>query len=287
MDCKTLEKRFEALLEGTLDAAERDTCNQHLENCPLCSDLVEFADDLVGPNLDPADYRPPADLVNSVLIETSGPTCEPARWLITGLVDGTLTGTDRLLVQTHMEECLECSELGSICLHLQQDLPLLAELHPDSSLVDDVLAATLPASTKMRRWWSVTWPQTLLRPRFALEAAYIGTLVLLLVLNASGRSLEAMPQKALAVTHSHPIARLRDPVSALEHRVVAKIRPAWISTRDQTVAKLDRATERSRGLLTAVVDQGGTLWNALASFLERPYAQVPSGSNESTKETQS
>jgi predicted anti-sigma-YlaC factor YlaD len=285
MDCKTLAERFEALLDGTLSTADTLACSQHLKSCPICCDLMEFVDNSLQTSLGSANLRPPADLVSSVLSKTSGPTCDHVQLVLGDLVDGITSRTDRSLIQRHLAECVTCNELGSIYFELKQDLPLLAELKPDSTLVDDVLAATLPASARIRRWWTATWPQLILRPRFALEAAYIGTLALVLVLLTAGSSLEAMPRKAIAVTQSHPVARLREPVSALESRIMATIEPAWTSTRGKTVANLDRATERSRVLFTKIVDQGGTLLDSFASLLERPDTKRPLGSNESTKET--
>jgi predicted anti-sigma-YlaC factor YlaD len=291
MDCKTLENRFEALLDGTLSAAERRACIEHLDNCLHCSELKEVVDKVLQPTHDleigPVAINPPADLVSSILAHTSGLGCDRAQLLFGDLIDGVLPGTDRALVQDHLKECQQCSDLVGVWVSLARDLPQLAELPLKDGFVDDVLAATLPAGARVRRWWSSTWPQMLLRPRFALEAAYIGTLALGLIFTTTGSSLEAMPAKAVAITRFHPVTSLRGPVSALEDRISARLQPAWRSCRDKTVAGLDQVTIETEALLTQVIDLGGTLWQDFASLLERPEATAPTGSNISTKETQS
>ena len=89
MDCRELEDRLEALLDGELDELERRRCARHLEGCPSCRELAEPI---------AAAVAPPADLVGAVLARTSGSACGRAESLLCDWLDGELTGADRELM---------------------------------------------------------------------------------------------------------------------------------------------------------------------------------------------
>jgi hypothetical protein len=111
----------------------------------------------------------------------------------------------------HLEHCERCSALHATLLWLDHELPRLAELEPGTLLTRAVLEATAPLRRRrrgplehLRQWWRRA--QT--RPRFAWEAAYIGTLVLVLLFGTSISPFRQVPQEALAILRVEPVAAI-------------------------------------------------------------------------------
>jgi predicted anti-sigma-YlaC factor YlaD len=262
MDCRELENRLEALLDGDLDERQRRRCVRHLEGCPSCRELAEpFA----------AAAPPPEDLVDAVLARTSGSVCGRAEGLLCGWLDGELTGTERRLVGAHLDSCDSCRALAAAMTRLAAELPLLAELRPDPGFVASVLAATLPVRVRLRRWWAAVWPQWVRRPRFASEAAFVATIVLVLIFATPGSPLGAMPTRALELATTDPTARLEAPLAAIEERFTARVKKP-LGTRyargEAEVRAWAKAAEaHGRVMSEAVVSWLGTSRELLASLL--------------------
>ncbi|HJQ98853.1 MAG TPA: zf-HC2 domain-containing protein [Candidatus Polarisedimenticolaceae bacterium] len=87
-----------------------------------------------------------------VLARTSGPACAAAEDRFASYVDGELDAVDRELVAGHVAGCRPCREE-------------LAQMR----------------ATAARPRWADTWRRLMLRPRFALEMAYIGAVVLCVI----------------------------------------------------------------------------------------------------------
>jgi hypothetical protein len=108
-------------------------------------------------------------------------------------------------------------------------LPELAEVDPGPFFTVRVLAATSrrPARTRLAERWSRTWAALIARPRFAIEAAYVLTLVLVLVAG--------------------------NPIAAFD-RTTARIEP----TRAQLAVGLDAADRTIAGGLGAIAGRAGS-----------------------------
>jgi len=215
MNCRELEDRLEALLDGELNEGERRRCARHLEGCPSCRQLAEPL---------AAAATPPGDLVDVVLARTSGSPCGRAESLLCDWLDGEIARADRELVGGHLDSCDNCRALAAAMARLEVELPWLVELRPDPGFVDAVLAATLPVRVRLRRWWAAVWPQWVRRPRFASEAAFVATMVLVLVFATPGSPLEAVPTKALDLARTDPRVELKMPVAALEERFATRVK---------------------------------------------------------------
>ena len=160
-----------------------------------------------------------------------GPAARPvdrAESQLCDWLDEELVGTDRELLTAHLDSCEGCRALAAAIRQLGIELPLLAELRPDPGFVEAVLAATLPVRVRLRRWWAAVWPRWVRRPRFASEAAFVATMVLVLVFATPGSPLEAVPTRALALARTDPAARLEArleaPVAALEERLAVQVK---------------------------------------------------------------
>ncbi len=292
MDCRELEDRLEALLDGELGELERRRCARHLEICPSCRELAEpFV----------AGAAPPEDLVDTVLASTSGPPCDRAESLLCAWLDGETAGTDRDLMAAHLDHCAHCRGLAAAMTRLAAELPELAELRPDPGFVEAVLAATLPVRVRLRRWWAAVWPQWVRRPRFASEAAFVATMALVIVFATPGSPLEAVPTKALELARTDPTARLEAPVAQLGARLEAPvatlgeqftvrvkepIRAGYARGEAEARTWAQAAEARGRAFIDDLSAWLGTSRERLASLLERADEKASDNQDDASNSTQ-
>jgi predicted anti-sigma-YlaC factor YlaD len=201
MNCMRFEELLDHFLAGSLSLEARRDAQAHLRECPGCSRLAQIA----GGDPDPLPANLSADLTRTILDRTSGRACGRALDLACGLVDGELEAEEHQLVSVHLEHCLACSALVGTLAELKQALPEMAELEPPRTLVGAVLRATSvqaafparPASRfmeRMRAWAS--------QPRFSLEAAYLGTLLLVALLGNPATILNRTSPLVLSMVHA-------------------------------------------------------------------------------------
>lgn len=159
------------------------------------------------------------DFVRNVLDRTTGSPCERATSLLPGLVDHQLVGMDRQLVQAHLEHCAGCRSVAVTLGWLGTLLPDMAELDPGSEFTAAVVARTSGAVTpaekaaragvatgpaglvdRLGRWWE----QQILKPQFALQFAYVATVVLVLLTALPISPFKGTPEKALQAVQAGP-----------------------------------------------------------------------------------
>jgi len=165
------------------------------------------------PNFDNFD----ADaFTNGVLGRTSGQACDRAAEQLGDLMDNRLQGMDRQLVQAHLENCNGCRQLAVTMGWLTPLLPQMATIEPGPEFLDAVLARTTKARRpvmhtadptglaglmdRFGRWWE----QQILRPQFALQVAYVATVVLVLLTATPYSPFRNMPGQALQVVSAGP-----------------------------------------------------------------------------------
>ena len=226
MDCTLFTERIDALLDGTLPAAEQARAEAHRDGCPQCSELYR----LLSSAEELAASAPPHDLTGSILARTSGPPCDQARAKLGARVDGALDALDRELVDAHVNGCADCAALLRALTWLQDDLPAFAELPPDPALLHAVLAQTVPETLRPpvvnapwrtsgaghgaarpgndRGLWArlrAAGRQLLERPRIAWETGYVAAVVVWLLFGAAWSPLRTAPVQALALVQQGAI----------------------------------------------------------------------------------
>jgi hypothetical protein len=284
MRCREFESRMEALLDGRLPAAEEKRCREHLRSCADCTGLMALAG---GSSAAQSRLEAPEELLGAVLAETSGAVCDRALERICDEIDRPLPGAERELVEMHLSCCSDCARTAGVLRTMHAELPLMAEWRTDERFVEDVLRATLPLEARLRRWWREAWPRWVHRPRFALEGAYVATLVLLLIFLTPGSPLEAMPQRALGMVRVDPIARFEQPVATFGRKAEAGARRAWEATGAPIVAagqdKGGDLSELRERWLDRLESAWGTVRDALASLLQEDATEA-SSETETEKE---
>ncbi len=147
------------------------------------------------------------DLVRGILDRTTGPVCHRCLEMLPRLARGGLTGLDRTLVQSHLEHCRDCRTVAVVLGWLQGELPTMATIEPGEEFTAAVLARTarLPSRAaaagrltgsaqlmdRVGRWWE----RQLRRPLFVWQAAYVLTVVLVLLTALPGAPLRGMPER--------------------------------------------------------------------------------------------
>jgi hypothetical protein len=180
-ECRDFEDRLGDILAGALSAADLRPAMEHPAECPRCRRLMDVA----RGKLDLLPSGSGQVLAREVLRSTSGPACGRAREQICDFADGELSGDDARLLEIHIESCRECAGLSQVLKELHAELPRMAELDPGPIFTREVLAATTgkqsssPGGLEVLAAW---WNAVIRRPRFAWEAAYVGTLLLALVI---------------------------------------------------------------------------------------------------------
>jgi predicted anti-sigma-YlaC factor YlaD len=278
MDCRTFIDRLDALLEGRLTTGERRAAEEHLRDCQRCRDLKM----MIGPDAEEQGIEVPMDLTEVILSRTSGPTCTSARGRLCDHVDRSLDPIDDELVLGHLRGCEECTCLSHALAALSTDLPGLCELEPDARFVEDVLARTRPLRPPSLGWierLAEDWRRLTHRPRIAWEGAYVGMIFLVLIFGIPDSPLAGIPQKALNLAKTNPVATLRKPAEELAPRITASARSSWRTTRDRVEGVSEElaadVTRRSSTLAQkfstafgAARKKLGTVWDRLTSEQE-------------------
>lgn len=206
------------------------------------------------------------NFVRNVLNQTSGSPCQRAAGLLPGLVDRELETLDRQLVQAHLEHCEGCRAVALALGWLGTLLPDMAEVDPGPSFTAAVLAKTSrsekavenavrsgatigPAGLmdRLGRWWE----KQILKPQFALQFAYVATVVLVLLTALPVSPLRGTPEKALDVMQAGPgsVPVFREATQWVDDRAdgaIGHTRSALGRRIDQATVALDRRNSRSR-----------------------------------------
>jgi anti-sigma factor RsiW len=146
----------------------------------------------MAPEDDMFDVEPPDGLADAVLARTSGSACRAAEVLLPDLVDEALHGTDAELVRLHLERCSGCAAAARALLALRHALPAMAEVDPGRPFTEGVLARTTHAPW---RRLAASFRRLLLRPTFAMEGAYLGSVILVALVGLPGSPLRDVPRQ--------------------------------------------------------------------------------------------
>ncbi|HYK87966.1 MAG TPA: zf-HC2 domain-containing protein [Acidobacteriota bacterium] len=270
MNCSAFEIRIERLHKGLLTPAERQEVEGHLKLCSSCRELARLASvDFEAPLL-----RQPHDLTRSILERTSGPACGRAQEHLCEFVDGNLENDYEEILSLHLEGCSGCSALVDSLRELKDILPQLGEIDPGLTFSFRVLRATSRQLVKPRvslwprvqRWWL----RLIQRPRFSLEAAYLGTILLVCVFGNPLTAVQELSLRAAALHKSERVVSL--PSLALPGSLMSSDTGVLKSTREFA----EDLSRRQEGLAKSAVGTFERGFRSLQGFVQAEFRSARS-----------
>ena len=277
MDCASFEDLLFESLDACLAAPDAERMRAHSGACTRCRDLAALMSG--GPDSVPAEV--PVDLVAGVLDRTSGGSCGRAQLLLAEGADRAL-GADGGLLASHLGTCTECTSVARALVQLLHQLPQLAELDPGDAFVGEVMAATVGIAATTRPVTMLRapllvhieelWERAVQRPRLALEGAYAGIVVLVLVFGLPSQSLAELPSRAFDGIRQGGV-KVEIAVSSGMGEMAEFGRSTWINSTEHAVEFL-ASTERGsraasrlesglRAWAGATRDMAARIWNEL------------------------
>lgn len=163
--------------QGVLVGPELDRAQEHMF---LCEDCLTHFETLI---------TVPPSLTTRVLRETNTDACEQARDRMPHHLDSTLGALETTLFTDHLDHCAACHDVFQVMIRLGETLPTMRDLEPPPWFLGQVLGRTsqalenLPLLSRLRQRLG----KLIERPRFALEVAYVLSLLLFLGLQISNK----------------------------------------------------------------------------------------------------
>jgi hypothetical protein len=265
MDCRDWENQLDDFLTGKLSAAQQREAEAHLAGCPHCRGLLGT----VHGNLAALSTREEANLTETILSRTSGSPCGRAQEHLSDLVTDLLPESDTQLVRAHLEHCRECQALAVTLTWVLPELGEMAELNPGPAFTAAVLRATTGARWQPHRWperISTWWQSMIARPRFALEAAYVGMLLLIALFGTPLSPYKETPGRALEFMKANPVTVMGEavkPVLSLGAGLAPVGEAAWDATGGKMSQDLQERHERAAPALASCRENADASLDAL------------------------
>lgn len=255
MDCREFEERLFERTEGELSAAFAVAMHEHAAGCNRCRDLetAVMTDD------------GSAELTVGILTATTGTVCERVREVVCERLDlGSGAGDD--LLAMHLESCPECAALERALTMLTLELPDLAEMPVDGTFLDGVIAATSAALPPRARVTVTVAPLSALwmRPRIALEGAYVGTLLIALLVGPSASAFTGVPAQVIREVRARGAA-----VEQVVAKQITGISTAGLARLEPTAARIATYVASIGGDAETRATWGASVRAALATVWER------------------
>jgi len=212
MDCAKLHERLDEWLADRLGTEDAKAIRLHLDSCEECRAVESTLRE--GTERDDA-------FVGGVMAQTTGRACSSATAKLGEFLDGTLATEDASLVSGHLDSCVACRGVADLLCELEPVLASMADRAPDANFTADVLLKTLPQPSL----WSVFLRRSqdmihaaLMRSAFPQEAAFVATLLLVLLTATPFAPWPQLPARALQVVKD---MQIEEPPASADANVVA------------------------------------------------------------------
>lgn len=276
---------------------------------------------------EPGDGDRGERFVRDVLARTSGSGCDRALQMLPQLQSGELADMDRRLVLGHVEHCQGCRAVAVVLGWLDEELPALAVVDPGPAFTARVLAATsgrAAAEARRRRLTGAAglmdrlgrwWEAQILKPIFPLQAAYVATVMVVLLTTGPWAPLRGLPGRALQLVQAGPAGQsvadqamaqasawAEEQVQGLAAAAAAPVQARWLRigadlqgrvarTADERAALAGHVDALAAGMGQAKLEQVGFELLAAGRTLRGLWhdwwiAEDPTGSREKERSTQ-
>jgi anti-sigma factor RsiW len=220
-DCDFIDRWLDDWLRGRLSADAARRVEAHLGECQRCRRLEAIvrgaATQVESPGEADNGEAGDDDVLDRVLSRTSGSSCRRAEALLPALVDDELDAASRAIVSSHVEYCANCARLAAALQEAREVLPALAEVEPPLGFTARVLAHTshAPRRSAVAQWWL----RVLARPRASVELAYVGAVLIVVLVGNPVIAFRGAEEHARRLVGSVPMDRIAGELPAKQAAV--------------------------------------------------------------------
>jgi anti-sigma factor RsiW len=281
-DCAFVDAWLDDWAAGRVANEVARRVDAHVAACERCRRLAAI---VRGAEAEASGDEP--DLLSEVLRQTTGSPCARAETLLPGFVDDELDADDRDILTDHLGRCPACSRLLAALQESAVVLPALAEVEPPPGFAEEVLRATgaaaalgryvgvpgaaaalgryvgVPGAAAAPGWqW---WLRILARPRASLELAYVGTILLVVLLGNPVSAFHEAEQHASRLASAVPVARLTEELAVRDAAVgtIGRLLSPFMAAASAVATELSERWRQAR----ALIDQIGTSVANLLNWL--------------------
>jgi hypothetical protein len=286
MNCVRFARILADYHEGKLPAQEKAAAEEHLDECRSCRKLLEVTTGSV--DILPEEMR--EGLTRSILHYTSGgPVCPRVESSLWEFASGEQSAEESQLIVLHLDHCAGCRAMAADLALIQEVLPAMAEIDPGETFTREVVRITSgkrtyrhDLRTRLEGWWN----RLVQRPRFALEASYVCTVLLIFALSPflpyRDLALQTIPSKALYPSAKYVASIWMDAKAPLSIQA-RKVASAAASSNRAVSATLVGLAERSARVSSYALNESLQRiegWNRkeaanLAGFWDRLSGWIP------------
>jgi anti-sigma factor RsiW len=244
-DCAFVDRWLDDWLAGRLDPDVARRIDEHVAGCERCRQLKAI---VAGSEADANGAPEDGAFLSAVMGQTTGSPCGRAETLLPALVDENLDADSREILQAHLAHCSGCSRLLAALQEAQRVLPTLAEIEPPLGFTQRVLGATVGAAPPP--WWL----RVLARPRASLELAYVGAVLLVVLLGNPVVAFTQAEQRAGQLAGAVPVARLSEQLGVRDAAtgIVAQLLSLATSVANAVQTEVANRLNEARALVQAV-----------------------------------
>jgi anti-sigma factor RsiW len=273
-DCAFVDTWLDDWAAGRVADEVARRVEAHIAACERCRHLAAIVRDGEAHTSEAGDEP---DLLPTVLCQTTGSPCARAETLLTALLDDELDADSREILESHVARCDACSRLLAALREAEHILPGLAGVQPPPGFVEGVLRATTAASLRAAfapagapgaaaatgwQWWS----RLLARPRASLELAYVGTVLLIVLLGNPVAAFHQAEEHAGRLASAVPVARLTEGLSVKDAAAgtIDRLLAPFVAAASAVATELSERWRQAR----ALVDEIGTTIGNVLSWLK-------------------
>lgn len=223
-------------------------------------------------------------LTDAILAATSGKSCARCHERLLAFDGGGLRAAERELVELHLQHCEECRGMAEALAWLKDVFPAMAEEDPGEACTAAILARTSLAPRGIAARWRTTrerlgllvsapvsifaaarerWQGALRRPLFPLEAAYVATLMVVLLAGTPISPFHSVAKESL-----HWLKSESQPTVLAGVPLPQDLRPLSEETLDRTLSPAQQQLRKGKsGLLQALATRSEA-WTGVHELMD-------------------
>lgn len=246
MNCRDFQLNLPEMLADQLGDSLLLEAEQHLGCCPRC--LVQWTEALTGTQSQPAQAKLASKVLNilqlDVCVAAQDALCEQKPEIL---------ALDESLAM-HLETCPDCAALSQVVLQLNHELPALREIQAPIFFTSRVLARTSkqrptpnePSVIQKNTWRSLS-KRISQRPRFAIEAAYVLSLSLVIAIGTPALGLDRRSDVDQIISSARSLGEQQSQMLREQNdQIVRSSREQWVKLYDTTYTQITTNTQRTQ-----------------------------------------